>query len=225
MAEDVTAGRWSIYRNLIDQRLPTAALRPRHAGDTQVWADGIPFKSREGITTPDGPYDLFHNTFLVMGRADQPAAYTQYRQNVGQGPHVRNSFNNIFVVVDSDATTAEKPIAFLPRPTFPGPTDGNLYYRIGPPGGPVFTAEAYTIGSSAYGPYMFKTLDELWHSPLFTQSQATYPPGYEAHSFVGDPHFQNISPDGSARFDDDLRLLPGSPAAFHAVPCRPTCRC
>ena len=51
--------------------------------------------------------------------------------------HPRRSFNNIFVAVNPDADS-DRTITFLPLPAFPGPTDGNLYFRMGETTGPLF---------------------------------------------------------------------------------------
>lgn len=58
-----------IYRNIVDLRLPTAGFRPRNAIDRDVWRYGSMFKSN----LPDGPYDLFQNTFIVT-RQDAQAS-------------------------------------------------------------------------------------------------------------------------------------------------------
>jgi hypothetical protein len=212
MAVNLTADHWYIYRNLIDLRAPTANRRPGNAGDTAVWADGIAFKSNED-SLPDGPYDLFHNTFLVFAPLDQAAAYTHYRSALS--PHCRRSFNNIFFVVNPNLVFG-KPIAFIPPATFPGPTDGNLFARTGVGNAPAFTAVADTPDNALF----FDTLETLWSSQLFEQSKAQYPPGYEANSLLDVPPFRRI---GLLRPDvhDDLRLGAGSEAASHAVPLPP----
>jgi hypothetical protein len=155
-----TSDHWSIYRNLIDLRVPTAGRRPRWVGDTAVWRFGTMFKSNEK-TAPDGPYDLFHNTFLVNDQVfEQPAqaAYVHYRS--GLSPHRRRSFNNIFVAVNPDPT-ADIPIAFVPPPSFPGPTDGNLYHRIGDATAPAFSVVDYDLDCVHHPGQTFETLCDL----------------------------------------------------------------
>src|SRR5262249_37226788 len=130
-AGEKVAGPFYIYRNLIDVRAPTAGFRPRRLGDRDVWRYGNTFKSNGA----DGQYALFHNTFLVYAQ-DGQASYLHYR-GLGGG-NLRRSFNNIFVAVNPDGTF-DRAITFLPSPSFPGPTDGNLYFRKGPSGGrPLF---------------------------------------------------------------------------------------
>jgi hypothetical protein len=43
---------------------------------------------------------------------------------------MRRTFNNIFVAINPDSAF-DHAITFIPSPSFPGPTDGNCYYRIG----------------------------------------------------------------------------------------------
>ena len=124
--KEFTAGPWFIYRNLIDLRAPTAGHRPRFVGDTAVFRFGNAFKSNE-TAAPDGPHDVFHNTFLVADQQDD-AAYLHYLSDLS--PHLRRSFNNIFVAVNP-STASDRAITFVPPPSFPGPTDGNLYHRFG----------------------------------------------------------------------------------------------
>jgi hypothetical protein len=212
MPLSVTASHWYIYRNLIDLREPTAGQRPRFVGDTDVWRFGAPFKSNESLAAPDGPYDLFHNTFLVYDQ--QPAAYSHYRSALS--PHPRQSFNNIFVVVDS-GHTPNSLISFIPPPTFPGPTDGNLYHRIGAPHPAAFRVVAYTLNGVDYSQQDFGDLDQLCQSELFKQSKTQYPPGYEANSCLADPNFQHLAADGTPNPQDDLRLTAGSPAESAAI--------
>src|SRR4030095_15834132 len=90
LAGGLTSGPWFIYRNLIDLRQPTAGKRPRHDGDKDVFRFGNTFKSNEQ-PYPDGPHDMFHNTFLVAEQKGQ-ASYLHYRSALS--PHVRRSFNN-----------------------------------------------------------------------------------------------------------------------------------
>jgi hypothetical protein len=215
-----TSDHWSIYRNLIDLRVPTAGRRPRWVGDTAVWRFGTMFKSNEK-TAPDGPYDLFHNTFLVNDQVfEQPAqaAYVHYRS--GLSPHRRRSFNNIFVAVNPDPT-ADIPIAFVPPPSFPGPTDGNLYHRIGDATAPAFSVVDYDLDCVHHPGQTFETLCDLRHSALFEQSKTQYPPGYEATSLLTDPQFQHLAADGAFDPQDDLRLAAGSPALSAGIPLPP----
>ncbi|MEO8627705.1 MAG: right-handed parallel beta-helix repeat-containing protein [Betaproteobacteria bacterium] len=203
------AGPLFIYRNLIDVRGPSAGYRPRSTGDTDIWRYGNTFKSNE----VDGPYALFHNTFLVYAQGGQ-ASYLHFRSLVGDG--LRRSFNNIFVAVNPDAES-DRPITFLPSPCFPGPTDGNNYYRIGAATTPAYRYLEYSCGGLSAKAGTFSTLPELWASGLFQQSKSQYAPGYEANSIETNPKFKLIGADGKFRITDDLRLREGSPATATGV--------
>jgi hypothetical protein len=225
-------GKWYIYRNLIDLRRPTAGFRPRRPGDKEVWRYGHFPKS----SPPDGPYDLFQNTFLVYAQREQ-ASFMHYRStDVKSGNHPRSSFNNIFVAVNPEPES-DRSITFLPSPSFPGPTDGNVYYRIGFATKPLFRYLAYCFKDDPPCPQVpinpppakppcpedptndrkcqagtFPNLEALRNSLLFEQSKSQYPPGYEAHSIEADPQFRRIGADGRFRETDDLRLGDTSPA-------------
>ena len=215
LSGDFTAGPWSIYRNLIDLRQPIAGHRPLPEGSpdighVKVFRFGNTFKSNEAPKGPDGPHDVFHNTFLVAEQ-DGQAAYLHYRSV--QSPHLRRSFNNIFIAVNSD-----RPLTFIPVPSFPGPTDGNLYHRFGAHTAPAFRSLGYTFQCVEAEAANYKDLDELQESDLFGQSQAQYPPGYEANSLLTDPRFRKIAVDGSYDPLDDLRLRAQSPARSAGIP-------
>jgi hypothetical protein len=209
-AGEKVAGPFYIYRNLIDVRAPTAGHRPRRPGDTDVWRYGNTFKSN-GV---DGPYDLFHNTFLVYAQSGQ-ASYLHYR-NTG-GPYARRSFNNIFVAVNPDADS-DRSITFLPTPSFPGPTDGNVYHRRGVAARPLFRYLGYGYQGGIFRGGSFDCLalsdcaTALHGSQFFFHSQDQYGPGFEAHSIEADPQFASLGADGRFRPSDDLRLTSTSPA-------------
>jgi hypothetical protein len=150
----------------------------------------------------------FHNTFLVYDQQGQ-AAYLHYLSALS--PHPHRSFNNLFVAVNPQPK-ADITITFVPPPTVPGPTDGNLYHRIGHANTKPFRSLGYTLQNVCYPAAEFATLDELRNSTLFKQSQTQYPPGYEAKSRLADPRFRQISDDGSWHALDDLRLRQRSPA-------------
>jgi hypothetical protein len=208
-------GQWYIYRNLIDLRSPTAGYRPRHPDDGDdrqkyVWRYGHFHKNE----SPDGPHHLFQNTFLVYGQGkDAQASFIHYRDtSETSGNHLRRSFNNMFIAVNPDSDS-DKAITFIPSPTFPGPTDGNNYYRMG-----VATNNPYRYleypgeDPKKKGNRSFKNLGELHGSLLFEQSKGQYPPGYEANSSEKNPQFRRIGSDGRFRETDDLRLGDTSPA-------------
>jgi hypothetical protein len=215
MAGIFTAGQWHIYRNLIDLRVPTAGNRPSKDGNTPVFRFGNVFKSNEQ-SNPDGPYDIFHNTFLVAEQKGD-AAYLHYSSALS--PHRRRSFNNIFVAVNPN-TKSDIPITFVPPPSFPGPTDGNLYHRYGAHTVKAFISVKYTFNNIPVPRTKYTNLDELRSNEvtnLFDDSKTQYAPGYEAHSLLTDPVFQKIDADGSFHPLDDLRLSEQSPARNAAV--------
>jgi hypothetical protein len=200
-------GHWYIYRNLIDLRSPTAGFRPRRPGDTKVWRYGHFPKSQP----PDGPYDVFQNTFLVHRQAAQ-ASFMHYRSTgENSGNHMRRSFNNMFVAVNPDADS-DVAITFLPPPSFPGQTDGNNYYRMGAATAKPYRYLGYSYEDEIYDGGSFANLGALHDSLLFEQSQSQYPPGYEANSMEENPQFRRIGADGGFREMDDLRLGEASPA-------------
>lgn len=135
------------------------------------------------------------------------------------GPHAHRSFNNIFIAVNPEAAI-DRQITFVPPPSFPGPTDGNCYFRIGFGVKPLLRFLEYTLA----GPPPFHAdadefldLEALKASELFKQSKAQYPPGYEAQSIEIDPRFRHLAADGSPEETDDLRLLPTSPARHQGI--------
>jgi hypothetical protein len=198
--------QWYIYRNLIDLRAPTRRFRPRHVGDTEVWRYGQLHKSA-GDTV--GPHDLFQNTILTYDQREQ-ASFLHYRSTTG--PHRRRSFNNVFVAVNP-GPEADRAITFVPSPAFPGPTDGNLYHRIGFAAKEPFRHLGYRFqGQDLPDNGTFADLRELRASVLFEQSKTQYRPGYEANSVLADPQFRRIDADGRPRENNDLRLGSSSPA-------------
>lgn len=207
-------GHQYIYRNLVDVRAPTAGFRPRFTGDVNVWRYGNTFKSN----SPDGPYDVFQNTFLVYDQQEQ-ASYLHYRNM--QDRNARRSFNNVFVAVnpnaDSDVATT-----FVPAPSFPAQTDGNNYHRIGQATAPPYRYLGYEFpAGTSFRAGNFDCLRNcprpLIGSVLFEQSKTLYPPGYEANSIESDPQFIRLGPDGKFRDSDDLRLSATSPARAAGV--------
>lgn len=208
-------GHQYIYRNLIDVREPTAGYRPKFTGDVDIWRYGNTFKSN----SPDGPYDVFQNTFLVYAQHEQ-ASYMHYRNM--QDLNARRSFNNVFVAVNPNADS-DVPITFLPAPSFPAQTDGNNYHRIGQATTPPYRYLGYEFPAGTT--FRAGTFDCLRNCPrpligsmLFQQSTTQYPPGYEANSIESDPQFIRLGPDGTFRDNDDLRLSATSPARAAGVP-------
>jgi hypothetical protein len=211
IASDNQSTQWFVYRNLIDQGGRTPGFRPRRPGDTDVFRFGQLYK-----TTGDtfGPNDLFQNTVLTHDQ-DEHASFLHYATTTG--PHRRRSFNNLFVAVNPTAE-ADHAITFVPSPAFPGPTDGNLYHRIGFAANDPFRHVAYKFEGENFGNGTFSDLQELQDSRLFEQSKTQYPPGYEKNSRLADPQFRQIGADGAFRETDDLRLGELSPALGAGIP-------
>ena len=108
-------------------------------------------------------------------------------------------------------------MTFLPSPSFPGPTDGNLYHRMGETTGPLFRYLGYEFQNTAFNGKFLDSLADLHASVFFQQTQSQYAPGYEAHSIEGDPQFQRVGADGHFRTTDDLRLRSTSPARASGI--------
>jgi hypothetical protein len=193
MAGEEVGGHRYIYRNLFDLRRPTAGLRPRNAVDRNVWRYGHPFKFRR----PDGPIDLFHNTFLVNPQhwpESLQATLLHYRDTLA-GDHPRRSFNNNFVVYMDIAS--DVPLTYLPHPAA-GPTDGNNYFRFGDASDAAFQIAGYCLQEPCppgqwYVAKTFANLQALYQSVYFQHSQGFYAPGFEAHSLEEDPRFESYS--------------------------------
>ncbi|WP_132286794.1 hypothetical protein [Kribbella sp. VKM Ac-2568] len=193
-------GQIYIFRNLFDSRLPTLGTRPGNDGPLRQGRF-----HKEG--TAEGPFDLFHNTCIVLdaggiGTALEDiaaAGFGHYRSLVGADR--RRAYNNIFVAVFSKPNEA-KAIAFLPPSGFAGPTDGNTYHRFG--SGPAPNFRVPTAGSASK-PHQELSDYILAESPQEQSRQST------------DPLFKSFDETGTPQPGDDLRLESGSPAHDSAV--------
>ena len=199
-------GKAFIYRNLFDLRQPTAGIRPTSVDDKDVFRHGQFLKEGE---QPEGPLDLFHNTCIVFG--PQVHAYFRHYANT-KGGEPRRSLNNIFVAIDPNSTN-KTPITFIPPATFPGPTDGNCYFRQSKANERLFEV---VLGKNKF--LFFASIRKLKSSTFFGDTQEQqYPPGYEDSSLDVDPKFRRIGGKVSASEVDDLRLSDGSPAKGRGV--------
>lgn len=213
-------GAW-VYRNLFDLRRQFAKSRPRsyevldaadpESEETRTLALGQFFKSNR----PDGALHLFQNTCVVKDRTGQ-SSFGHFNGYAGDA--VRRSFNNVFVSVNS-VSRADKPIALLPDPNLPAGTDGNCFRRVGQyVGGALIAHRGYPQTTPVVPATSFASLEELRDpvaspSPIFTESQGTYAPGFERSSIEEDPLFRRFNgaqngPSGN----DDMRLSFDSPA-------------
>jgi len=205
----------SVFRNLIDLRRPTAGIRPRYVGDHDVWRQGAFYKSNN----VDSPLDFFHNTAITLvagaimpsGTEPTDAAFNHYRHH---GTGRLRSFNNVFVAVTPEGHT-DKPVAFIPNELFPGPTDGNCYFRTGhePPWDPrMFCVHGSADCYDSLAAYRQST------DQHFQLSKTQYPHGYENDSIDEDPEFRSWQSGGTPDDEhDDLRLSDSSPARMHGI--------
>ena len=191
-----------IFRNLFDLRKRTLGNRPRQTGEQHSLRHSLFFK--DGAS--EGPFDLFHNTCLVLdpgGIGDPPdgivaAAFRHYGFPLDDHQGRRRAVNNIFVAVYSQPGRA-KAIAFLPPNTFAGPTDGNLYHRLG-----TGDLEKFLVPTHVQG--AFKK-----HPELHTYQDDEFP--YEKDGRSKDPLFRSFDAIAGAPLPtDDLRLQANSPA-------------
>ena len=220
-AGDYLANPWRIYRNLVDLRLPTAGFRPRNAASSRsdVWRPGSAFKSGNTI---EGPYDVFHNTFIVPFAAEYPLGQPVYPQ--ASFAHLRNSLapvqsrrslNNAYVVLNH-ATNQEAPMAFLLPPGTPAEINGDLFYRRGY-GAKLF---ATPIPGDPSHFHLFscsptENCMNKWQATPFFQST-----GYEAQAvLLQDPQFNSWT--GAPSSAEDFRLSSASPARNAGVPLPP----
>jgi hypothetical protein len=205
------AGQVRIFRNLIDIRQPTLGTRPGHPGDNP-FRQGQLYKDSNEL---EGPFDLWHNTCLVLNAgattdvdgqlALNVAGFNHYKRFEDKDHNVacrRRAYNNIFVAAYPFQGII-KPIAFLPPNTFQGPTDGNTYHRVGPQDPNQDRFEV--TGDSATYPDI-SDYNQV-HKPWEDSGRRENP------EFVSFDHC-----DGYPHPDDDLRLQDGSPAKNKAIP-------
>jgi len=212
MAGYAVGGTRYVYRNVFDLREPTAGSRPRNQVDRNVWRYGFAFKSNARPEEGDGPHDVFQNTFIVRDQEGQ-ATYLHYRDSGLLGASRRRFLNNIFVAVNTVPVT-DRPLAYLPDPSFPTATDGNDYFRFGYATAPLFRHLDYHLpppDGPFYAAGVFGSLDALRQSLYFQQSQTTYAPGFEASSLEVDPQLESFAPMAAPAATDDFRLAAASP--------------
>jgi hypothetical protein len=212
-------GSRRVHRNLIDLRLPTTGIRPRPchhlAVDDEENPDGGVFRFGQLYkgNAPDGPLDLFQNTVLVAQQGGN--AGIQHYRDSDPINKTRRSFNNIFVDVTPSTDRREGyASAFLPAPTFHGPTDANCYHQITDEEIPVVRHLGYDLPAHQDAASFLTLADYRGENgppatSHFEDSQGQYPPGFEKNGVDDDPAFHRIEPDGVPQFDDDLRILAG----------------
>jgi len=211
----------AVYRNLFDLRRPTAGRRPpidpAAPEDPDNPKDPLRFGQLFKSDLPDGPLDLFHNTVVIKHQVGRVAFkhLNDAQPDDSECPQCpfmpRRSFNNVLVALDAPS---EKPISWLPNPTWPAATDGNCYFRAGAfPDGLLFQHFAYRFPGreQPVSGAEFATLEELRDSDIFEDSAILHPPGYEASSIAGDPLFDNVAALATSSPADDFRLGSASP--------------
>jgi hypothetical protein len=225
-ASKTPLGHIRIFRNLFDIREPTLGIRPRNDSDHPLFPlrQGQVYKSN-GL---EGPFDLWHNTCLVLNAGGSKVIggrptelgnagfthYKEFRSKEGQVAGQRRSYNNIFVAIYPDSGLT-KAIAYLPPKDFQGPTDGNIYERIGPEDTVADPGDEPRFRVTDANPAEFATLVGYnnRHDP------------WERHGTQANPLFRSFdSISGLPDTDhDDLRprrktgTQPGSPASGTAL--------
>jgi hypothetical protein len=183
------------------------AGRPSQKGSQKKlrWRYGNLYKGND----PDGPWDLFQNTFVVANQRGA-ASFTHFR---GESPYLHRAFNNVFLAVNPDAPP-DKALTLVPSPELPRALDGNAYYRLGSK-----TSEAFRyLPRKGEVEERYHTLQDLHSSQRFRDS------GFEVHGLDQDPLFKSLGVDGAVRPTDDLSLRSSSPARKHGVKLRPRLR-
>lgn len=200
-----SVGQIYIFRNLIDIRRPTLGVRPRNRTEQRSLRYGQFYKDGSN----EGPFDLFHNTCVVVdpgavGAAREEivlAGFGHYKPLTGAAR--RRAYNNIFVVVYTKPNEA-RGIAVLPPRDFAGPTDGNTYHRFGTGAENKFFV---TIAGT-------NNLDQYPDLADYVQAESPQ----EQNGQSNDPSFTSFDPSGSPQPGDDLRLTTDSTASDSAVP-------
>jgi hypothetical protein len=207
---DTVLGHTYFYRNLVDLRMPTAGIRPAIAQDPRSLRNGHFYK---GDAIEEGPFDLFHNTCLVLdpggiGKDDLTRGFAHYSGEIEHGGQ-RRAYNNIFVAA---YTGRARELAFLPPAAFNGPTDGNTYFRIpagpGTPDSDPNTEFLFLVRTLPDGWTSYETLDDY----RVAYWSANPDVAYEKKGTLEDPQFQSFAQSGLPAAGDDLRIQSDSPA-------------
>lgn len=123
LENDEGGGPIFIYRNVIDQRLPTRgyrALPPTDAPAPHIFRYGASYKS--GHPMPD--VYVYHNTFIAADRDDKASALSLlFKDSAKSADALRVHLNNLLVGLDLDL-----PYTWLATPSALRRSDGNLWY-------------------------------------------------------------------------------------------------
>ena len=119
-------------------------------------------------------------------------------------------FVDISPLVDAGS---EYVTAYLPPPTFHGPTDGNCYVQVGGPARPLLRHDRYDEVDGAG----FANLDDYRGSTHHIDSRTIYGPGFERNSVAETAPFVSLAADGAPQATDDLRLAVTSQATTHGI--------
>jgi len=197
-------GQIYVFRNLIDQRMPSRNNRPtpeHPQGELfcypPVCAHGLALMSVESI-------HFYQNTIV----SETPIS--QYAQNALYwcAPEtMRSVLNNLFVYRDypkAEPVTRHRGISFVDAdvPPYPIRMDGNLHWS---PDATAADAEAFE-----------RIVTTFRDSPIARKNAGLWPEGLEHGAVVGDPRF--VAFDRGIEAINDYRLRAESPAVAAGVP-------
>ncbi len=195
-ALDQPGGPLFIYRNVIDQRVPTRGYRilPPDAPAPFVWRYGASFK----MGNPVPAFHYYQNTILSSHPDDKASALTLAFAAAPEAPApARSYFNNLHVGLNLDL-----PFSWVVPNDATRTSDGNLWYEPHRSQAPLFRLQDNTGIDS---------LAEL----------AQIDPRWESHSTIADPAFMNFTDEyfdhQVAYPNNDLRLTPGSPGVMTGI--------
>lgn len=115
-----STGARYLYRNLIDQRVPTLGYRQLSPDPVQLWRYGQDFK----FNPPVPEFYCYQNTF-VMADSEAGECSNVWGTISATARWKRRCMNNLFMVIQTD-----KPLYSIPNyPAYPHLSDGNLWCR------------------------------------------------------------------------------------------------
>jgi hypothetical protein len=155
-----------IYRNVVDQRVPTRGFRvlPPDVDAPWIWRYGADFKNGN---KPIPEVHVYQNTFISSHSIDKGSNQTVFFSTAATAP--RSYLNNIHLALNLD-----KPLSNLPDAGSPASAGGNVWYRFQGATSPLF------VGPK--GPIYFD----------FASLHADRP-DWEVGSLYLDPHLANFT--------------------------------
>ncbi len=210
MAFSSSEGSWTstgaryLYRNIIDQRVPTLGYRQLSPDPVLLWRYGQDFK----FNLPVPEFFCYQNTFVM------PDFGTNECSNVwsnisATAQWTRRYMNNIYMVIQTD-----KPLYFIPPSAYPDLSDGNLWCRR------KTNVTAPLFNSYATG-VTYVTWTDFRNSSLWQSYFTANGVGWETHptdppSPIAYPQFAGVADyfptDGGSYLNTDYRLKSTSPA-------------